>query len=118
MAYMIIFVLDNPDLCQDILEAWSEVGLSGITILESSGLGRVMRAGARDDLPLMPSLSDLFKSRETHHRTLFSVVKNQEIIEKVVEATEKIVGNLNDDNTGLLFVLPVHRVYGERKIRT
>ena len=76
MSYLVVFVLDDPDRCQNVLDAWEAAGAKGITILESTGIGRVRRVGVRDDLPLMPSLSDLFKSAETHNRTLFSVVSD------------------------------------------
>ncbi|MFC1879206.1 P-II family nitrogen regulator [Chloroflexota bacterium] len=116
MNNLIVFVLDNPDRCQDILEAWEAAGIRGVTILESSGLGRVRQSGLRDDLPLMPSLSDLFKRTEMHHRTLFTVVKSQEKVDAVVEATQSIIGDLEQENTGFLFVLPVSQVYGIGKM--
>lgn len=116
MYFLIVFVLDDPDRCRDILDAWEDAGIRGITILESSGLGRVRRAGVRDDLPLIPSLSDLFKSTETRHRTLFAVVKIQEQIDAIVEATQSVVGDLDQAHTGLLFVLPVSQVYGKSKL--
>jgi len=71
----------------------------------------------RDDLPLMPGLSDLFKSTETRHRTLFSVVKSQDQVNAIVDATQSVVGDLEKENTGLLFVLPVSQVYGKSKLR-
>jgi len=117
MYSMVIFVLDDLDRCQDILDAWEAVGINGVTIFESSGLGRVRQAGMRDDLPLMPSLSDLFKRTETRHRTLFTVTKDQEKIDAIVEATQSVVGDLEQPNTGLLFVLPVSQVYGRSKIQ-
>ena len=55
MFYLVVFVLDDPDRCRDILDAWEAAGAPGVTILDSSGLGRVRRAGIRDDIPLMPS---------------------------------------------------------------
>ena len=61
MYSMVIFVLNDVDYCPDLLDAWEEAGVVGITILESSGLGRVRNAGMRDDVPLLPSLTDLFK---------------------------------------------------------
>ena len=116
MCFMVIFVLDDIDRCQDILDAWEAAGITGVTILESSGLGRVRQAGMRDDLPLMPSLSDLFKKTETRHRTLFTVTKDQEKIDALVEATQSVVGDLEQPNTGFLFVLPVSQVYGRSKL--
>jgi len=117
MESLVLFVLNDPNLCSDILDAWEAAGIRGVTILESSGLGRVRKFGMRDDLPLMPSLDDLFKSDEERHRTLFTVVKSQQQIDAIVEATQSIVGNLEEDHTGLLVVLPVSQVYGKRKVQ-
>jgi nitrogen regulatory protein PII len=117
MAYLVVFVLDDPDLCRDVLDAWEAAGAPGVTILDSSGLGRVRRAGIRDDVPLMPSLSDLFRRQEDHHRTLFSVVKDQSQVEAITQATQAITGELDRGHTGLLFVVPVSQVYGLHKKR-
>jgi nitrogen regulatory protein PII len=116
MYFQIVFVLDNPDQCRDILDAWENAGIRGVTIFESSGLGRVRRAGIRDDLPLIPSLSDLFMGTETQHRTLFTVVKSQSQIEAIVKATKSVVGDLEQPDTGFLFVVPVSQVYGISKL--
>ena len=112
MSYLVVFVLDNPDLCQDVLNAWENAGAKGITILESTGIGRVRQAGIRDDLSLMPSLSDLFKSAETHNRTLFSVVDDLAIAHALVKAAQDTVGGIEKPNSGLLFIAPLLEIYG------
>jgi nitrogen regulatory protein P-II 1 len=66
----------------------------------------------RDDLPLLPSLRDLLASEELHHRTLFTVVGDELALERVITATERVVGDLSRHHTGLLFVVPVTRVLG------
>jgi nitrogen regulatory protein PII len=111
MAQLLVFVLDNLEQCPAVLDAWEQAGVAGATILESSGLGR-MRVALRDDMPLLPSLKDLVAGRELHHRTLFSVINDEETLERAIEATERIVGDLSNPHTGLLFVLPVSRVLG------
>ena len=115
MYFIVVFILNDLDHCQNILDAWENAGIRGITILESSGLGRIRQAALLDDLPLMPSLHDLFVT-ESHHRTLFTVIKSQEKIDAIVEATQSIVGDLENPNTGLLFVMPVSQVYGKGKL--
>jgi nitrogen regulatory protein PII len=115
MSYLVVLVLDNPDICHDLLDAWEEAGAKGITILESTGIGRVRQSGLRDDFPLMPSLSDLFESGETHNRTLFSVVDSLEAAHALVSAAQNIVGNMEKANTGLLFVSPLVEVHGLKK---
>lgn len=112
MTYLVIFVLDNPDQCGSVLDAWEAAGAGGITILESTGIGRLKRTGIIDDLPLMPSLRDLLQTKEVHHRTLLSVVPDQDQVDALVAATRQVVGDLDEAHTGLLFVVPVLEVHG------
>ena len=111
MGYLIVFVLDNPDRCQEVLDASEDVGARGITILESTGIGRVRKVGIRDDIPLMPSLSDLFKSAETHNRTLFSVVDDLDLAHDLVRAAQSVVDDLKKPNSGLLFIARLVEIY-------
>ncbi len=113
MSYMVMFVLDDIDKCSPIFDAWEEAGVKGITILESTGLGRIRRQGGyRDDLPLMPSIRNLLQTREEPHRTLFTLVKTEEMIDKIIAATESVIGSLNEPNKGIIFAMPVIRVVG------
>ena len=36
--YLILFVLDNPDKLEDLLNAWEEAGTGGATVLVSTGM--------------------------------------------------------------------------------
>jgi hypothetical protein len=117
MSYLVVLIVDNPDQVPEILSAWEEAGALGITILESSGLGRFRRAGLRDDMPLMPSLRDLFEGNEEAHRTLFTVVDDQALVDRLIAAAQKVAGDLDDPNTGFLFVVPVITAMGMGKHR-
>ena len=112
MYQMVLLVVDSVDQCFPVLDAWEALGVGGITIFESTGLGRVRKSGPRDDLPLMPSLTNLLKGREERHRTMFTVVDSDEMVEKLIEVTEAIIGDLNNAHNGFLFVMPVSRVVG------
>ena len=112
MNYLVVLIVDDIDDCPAILDAWEAAGVLGVTILASTGLGRIRRAGLRDDLPLIPSLQDMIEGEEVHHRMLFSVVDNQEMVDKMVAIDQKIIGNLEKPHTGFLFVVPVSQVHG------
>lgn len=115
MAYLVVLVLDNPNQCSDVLGAWDEAGVPGVTIVESTGLARIQRA-IWDDLPLVPSVRDLLGTRELHHRTLFTVVPDEATVDRVIAATQQVIGDLDTHHTGILFVVPVVRAIGlERK---
>ncbi len=117
MSYLVVMIVDDPENCSSILDAWDKIGVSGVTILESTGLGRIRKAALLDNIPLMPSLQDFLTSREVDHRTLLSVVENEAVVDRMVEAAQNITGDLNEPHTGILFVLPILKVYGlDRKI--
>ena len=112
MTFLVVLVIDDIDDCPNILDAWEEAGVTGITILESTGLGRIRKAGLSEDLPLMPSLHDMYQFGEIHHRTIFSVVESQEMVDKLVAISRHIIGDLDEPHTGFLFVVPVSQSYG------
>ena len=113
---MILFVLNDPAKVQDLLTAWEQAGVSGATVFFSTGMGRIHQSAAlRDDLPLMPSLSDFFASNTELGRTLFTIVKDDQTVRQVIAATRSVVGDLDQPNTGLLVVLPVEQTEGLEK---
>jgi len=111
--YMIIFVLHDPALLNDVLNAWDAAGAKGVTILPSTGLKRLQnRDVLREDMPLIPSIEDLVQQGERLNRTLFTIVDDDEMVDKIVDATQSVTCNLDLPNTGILTVLPTARVYG------
>jgi hypothetical protein len=112
MAKLILLVLDNPDQTTAVLEVWARAGITGATILESSGLEA---SGGRDDSPLFPSLRAVLRLQERMHRTLFSVVADSFDVPGLVRATEEVTGSIADPHTGIFIVLPVLEVYGLRE---
>jgi nitrogen regulatory protein PII len=113
---LILFVLHDPEKLRELLDAWKAAGVSGATVLFSTGLGRLHRSSAlSDDLPLMPSLEDFLPKVDRLSRTIFTLVDDQAVVDQVVAATERVVGDLNLPDRGLLMVLPVTKVFGLRK---
>lgn len=111
--FMVMLILNNVDQCQSVLDAWDNAGAPGVTILPSTGLGRIRsRIGLKDDLPLLPSLDDFFQQEESLHRTLIAIVQERSIVDRIIKATQLILGDLNQPNTGILVIVPVIEAYG------
>lgn len=115
--FLVMFVLHDPELVEEVLGAWEGAGVGGVTILHSSGLGRARHGLLRDDMPIFPSLESLERNAEEFSRTLFSVVADQQTIDRLVLVTQQIVGDLSQPDTGLLVVLPVSQAFGLNKKR-
>jgi nitrogen regulatory protein PII len=113
---MILFVLHDAEKLQEVLDAWEETGISGATILVSTGIGRIRENQAlREDLPIMPSLEDFFPNPENLGRMLLTITDDESLVEKIIHATESVVGDLNEPKRGILTVLPTSGIYGLRK---
>jgi hypothetical protein len=61
---------------------------------------------------LFPSLRDLLEREELHHRTLFTVVGGDTLVERLITAAQAIVGDFDTANTGILFTVPVGHALG------
>ena len=118
MPRLVICVVDDPERADEVLAAWVQCGVPGVTILDSMGLGHhITGLGPQDDAAIFPSLENLLRAREESHRTLMAVVDDPQIIDRLVEETERIVGALDTPNTVILFVIPVEQAWGLRKAR-
>lgn len=108
--YMLIMVLDDVSHLNEVLAAWEGAGARGVTILESTGLHRVMLRHRPE--AAYAGFGRLFGSSYVGHNTLFAVVNSMEVVEAAVAAAEGIIGDLNNPHTGIVFALPVTRAWG------
>jgi nitrogen regulatory protein P-II 1 len=116
MAEVVVMVLNDVEKLEDVLAAWLQLAVPGVTTIDSTGLRQEMgKRALRDDLPLFPNLGDLLEGNVDHSRTLFAVVPDGFVVEQLVEATEQIIGELNAPNTGILFTVPVGRAWGLKR---
>ena len=100
--YMILLVLDDPVYLDQILDAWSNIGVSGATIIESTGLFR----RHKKHIPMRYAYGET-SAEEKGNITLFVIVKDEVVSQQCLEAVEKIVGNLDDPNTGVFAAWPL-----------
>lgn len=115
---LLVCVVDNPCHLDAVLDAWMAAGIRGITILDSSGVHR--RLGKHQEHvnpPTFLGLGRLLLSEQYEHNTLFSIVEDESILPRVVEATQEIVGDLRAPHTGLMFTLPIQNVWGIPKAK-
>jgi hypothetical protein len=109
--YMVLFVLDDPALLNDILDAWEEIGVSGVTIIESTGINRLRRA-RQVGTAFMAGINRLMSGDQEMHYTLLTIVRSENIVIQCVAAAETIVGDLLEPNTGVLAAWPLTYVKG------
>jgi len=105
--FMIMFVLDDIEYADAILESWSKIGVSGATIVESSGLHRRLKKS----IPMRYAFT-VNESEETGNLTFFVMVETDKIVKACLDAIETIVGDLNQPNTGVFSAWPLFIMKG------
>lgn len=108
--HMLIMVLDDSTRLNEVLEAWIDAGVKGVTILESTGVHRVLPRDSAS--PMYAGFTQIFGSGRVGHNTLFAVIEELEIAESAVAATETILGDLTKPHTGIIFAVPVLKTWG------
>jgi nitrogen regulatory protein PII len=108
--YAVFFVLDNPDLLDDVLDAWYAAGIGGVTILESTGFHR----RRRQHIP-MRYLFGGGESEEQGNLTLLAIVPDDTAVQTCLTRAESIVGDLSQPNTGVFTAWPLNTVKGIHK---
>jgi hypothetical protein len=107
---MVLFVLDDPERLDEVLDAWQDVGISGVTIVESSGLyrRRAQMLGARYAI----GFPRIVERIEQGHYTLFVIVHSEDEAHRCLSAAEEIVGDLSQPHTGVFAAWALDAVKG------
>ena len=108
--YLLIMVLDDSTKLNGVLEGWRKAGVPGITILESTGINRVLPRHSPE--PMYAGFSHVFGGGRIGHNTLFAVVDSMEIAEAAAAASEEILGDLSQPHTGIMSALPIEKTWG------
>jgi hypothetical protein len=108
--YLLVMVLDDVAHRDEVLQAWVEAGVGGVTILESTGINRVLRRAKAQ--PMFMGFGQVFGGGRVGHNTLFAIVESVDIAEAAVKATEKIIGDLTEPDTGVIFAVELSKTWG------
>ena len=106
--YIIMFVLNDSKKLDMILEGWRNVGVKGVTILESIGAYRV-----RKRIPGRFAFTTA--NSDENSKTLMAMVEKEEVVQACLNETERLIGDLSQPNTGIFTYWPVTEIRGIHK---
>ena len=109
--YMVMLVLDVPDRLDAVLDAWHAAGVSGATIAETTGVHR--RRARRSHVAAPYAIGGHGPmGQEQGNYTLWTIVPDEATLQRCLAEAEKVVGDLNGPNTGVLAAWPLAFVKG------
>lgn len=104
---MLVLILNDDDKVDEVLLTMSELGIRGATLIDSAGMGAILRA----QFPFMSDMKNLMQNKKLANKTILTVINNQELLKKAVSSLKAQL-NLDKPGTGIMFVVPVTEIYG------
>ncbi|MFH1764659.1 MAG: P-II family nitrogen regulator [Gemmatimonadota bacterium] len=109
--YLLVDVLEQTEHLPSILEGFAKIGVSGATVLESIGMGRVLWE-AETEIPAMGIIRKVLEEGKPTNRTIFAVIEDKQTVAKAVAVIKSFCGELGDPGKGIVFVMPVEFAEG------
>ena len=115
MPKLIVMITPLLEEAHTVAEGWQQAGAPGVTFIESYGI-RQMKAASQSSeiLPGMISMIEILRDQNETSITLLCLVRDAALVDTLLEVVEKIIGDLNGPNNGILFVIDVERAVGLR----
>jgi hypothetical protein len=105
---LLIVVINDVDRMDEVLAGFLEIGITGATVIDSEGMGRVLS----HDIPIFAGLQTLISRSRPQNQTLFSVIDEPEKVEQAIALLQDVCGRFDDPATGIAMTVPVSRVVG------
>ena len=109
--HLLIAIINNPDQVIDILDEFYKVDVKGSTVMDSTGMAHIMA----NHVPFFSRFAEFGKDPSCN-KTIFVVIDSEKSRDKAIDAIERIVGDLNKPDTGIVITLPIDFCKGLVKI--
>lgn len=109
--HVLFIVLNEVDYLDEILSKFVDIGIRGATILDSQGMAGALAGSPNKDFPFFGSLKLLFEGARPFNKTIFSVIENEELLQKTVDTVREVLSEVDRPGIGFMFSLPIKDVY-------
>jgi nitrogen regulatory protein P-II 1 len=104
---LLVAVINQEEKLEEVLSGFLEIGVTGATIVNSEGMGRLLAT----EVPIFAGLEALARRTRPRNQMVFSVVA-EEKVEQALSLLQEVVGDFDQPATGIAFTLPLARVLG------
>ena len=109
--YLLVHVLEQTQHLSAILEGFAKIGIQGSTVIDSTGMGRVLMKTSAT-LPVMEQINKVLKDLESANKISLTVIREKVVLEKAVNVIKSFCGDLKEPGKGILFAFPLELVEG------
>jgi len=103
---LMMIVLYEDEYLEDILEMFIELDIKGATVIDSLGMGGILKKA-----PLFADFTNFLGQNKNYSKTILSLV-NEEIVPRIVNRIEEKMGDLNKHTGASIITLDVSFMKG------
>lgn len=111
---LFVVILNKTEKLDDLITEYMNVGITGSTILSSTGMARVL-ANCTEEIPFLKSIHSLINPERQKNKTILTVLRDEQL-ETAVQVAENIIGDIHKKDTGIIFSIPLDFVKGLQKL--
>lgn len=100
--YLLITVLNNEELLDELITGWLDIGISGATVIESTDSLQLIS----HHIPIFAGFRALTSGGMPHNKTVFTIIRNKEIVDQAVTYLETLCNNTGKPFQGIYVVVP------------
>lgn len=104
---LLVAVINDREKLDETLSGFIELGITGATVVNSEGMGRLLS----DEMPIFAGLQTLISGSRPQNCMVLSVIPADKV-GGAIALLQEVCGNLEDPATGIAFTLPVDTVVG------
>lgn len=108
---LLVMVLNKVELLDKLLITLSNEDIRGATIISTTGMASELANS--EDTNILGSLRMLLGQSRSDNRTIFIVLPDEKV-QRTLDIIHKIVGDLSEPQTGILFTVPLDYTEGIR----
>jgi len=110
--YLIVIILNRPELLKKLLTVMKRNGAKGVTVLDSMGQGVIMKS-FEEDRSMIASIKKLKEEGLFVNKTILSVIEDKQKLQNIADAVEREIGSFAEDSEmGIMFSVPLNMVRG------
>jgi CBS domain-containing protein len=109
---MLVVILHETEYLPNLLEAWRNINIPGVTILQSMGGFQAETMASRGGLG---GFLNLFEGNRPQQRTIFSLIDDGELLARAIAEADRVVKGFDRPHSGILFTIPLGEALGLKK---
>ena len=110
--FVLLLMLDDPRVADRVMQAWTDLGIRGIRLLESAGCLEPEGAPPSPGPTAFLSFGHLLIGSRFCYALLLAPASSLEVAQRAAEAVTQVAGPWREGPGAILFALPVAASWG------